>query len=643
MPTPKQFIEDVQLEGCKIFVGETNFTDDELTPDTLEAHLKAHGKQNRYINTGVRPDAPLVRISDTDVIKKNHIFFDFDLKTEHPEITEEEIKQKAEDFKNQLEGSPFENWRYIVFTGSGLHIHYFCEGVIENLDNRKVAAGYKKIMRELQKEVGEKADPACSNISRLVRLPGSWNSKGLTRERWGKPVKTEILHYQDTYCKFENIMEVGKKELEKEKKIAKEKAEESLGKFSSIENSAYVAINNIPISKLMASLKGWETNGRNFNSPGKTKLKACYVPEDENYLVDGGTDHILGPYEGYNCFTLVRHLECEGDNRATFEWFKKKFPDINDISRKEFKEHLEEQEVKKKQEEAQEKMKMGNVIEVFNRLKDFNFEFLKTGLRYADENKWLIRGAVTRIGAASSIGKSTFTYWLTHHLLKEGHKGVIISSEVQSPLVLANMLKVKNEWDFWDILKHESVPSEEDLEFYKNLWVFDSLTTKNKMKTIRPLAAEIKPDFVIIDFLQGIKPSEEGGSAYEKLTNYAFEVQSMAQELGASVIDLSQISNLDMKAVDAKTDPIDRLNLVNFKGSGDLYSSADVCLMLDRNKTADEDAEFNPNYFGIRMSKHKYMDTGYTFLKSSFETGRFTLAQSTGVNPETGWQETTTF
>jgi len=641
MPTIKQFVSDLQVPGCNVIVGDINTADDILTVDNLESHLKKFEGKNRYVVSGCDPSAGVVRVSDKDILQKNHIFFDFDLKSEHPSITLEEIKEVGANFITYLQDSPYANWRYIVFTGGGLHLHYFSKEPVTPSSNRAFAAGYKVMMREIEALVSEKADGKCSNIARLVRLPGSWNSKQLTFDRWGEAQPVEILHAQNVFFDFGPMEALGAAELEKQAEKAKQKAAELKDKFSTTEASTYNAINEIPISGLVCLLKGWETDGRNFWSPGTKKYKACFVPEGENFLVHGGTDH-LGSADGYNCFTFVQYVEGHNSNKETFEWFKKNYPAINDVSEREFQEILEKQHEERIHEEIVSVVPSGNVAAVFERLQNFNFEFLQTGLQYADTNKWLIRGAVTRIGAASSVGKSAFAYWLSHHLLQKGHKGVIISSEVQAPLVLANLLRTKNKWDFWEILHHEQVPSAEDLDFYKNLWVFDSLATKNSMETIKPLLHEIKPDFVVIDFLQGIKPSDEGSSGYEKLTNYAFEVQQMAQELEASVIDLSQISNSDIKDSNKKTDPTERLNLVNFKGSGDLYSSADVCLMLDRNKTADIDAEYGPDHFGVRMAKHKYMETGYVFLKSDFATGRFTLADSKEVDPETGWPMTLT-
>jgi hypothetical protein len=276
----------------------------------------------------------------------------------------------------------------------------------------------------------------------------------------------------------------------------------------------------------------------------------------------------------------------------------------------------------------------GNVLDVAYQLRDFNFSCLKTGLPYVDVRKLLLRGAITRVGAASSIGKSTFAYWLSLNLLQEGYRGMFFSTEVRSPLVLANFLKVKNAWSFDDIVNHRVAPSKDDLLSLGNLDIHDVLSFNNSLAELRDHLTRYQPDFVIIDFIQDIKATGIMGneSIYERLTRYAFEIQKIAQEFGCCIIDFSQISNLDGK-VAQQFRGLGRLNSLGFKGSGDLFSSADICLVLDRytpfdlKPKADEDDDDEPldySEFRIGVKKHKYGMADRFKIYVDLATGRFT-------------------
>jgi len=100
-------------------------------------------------------------------------------------------------------------------------------------------------------------------------------------------------------------------------------------------DSTYAAIQQIPIATVVCRIKGWETDGRNFWEPGNKKFKACFVPEGENFLVHGGTDHFPPDHEGYSCFELLKH-HYTLTNAKTFEVFKKTYPEIKEISKKEW-------------------------------------------------------------------------------------------------------------------------------------------------------------------------------------------------------------------------------------------------------------------------------------------------------------------
>lgn len=269
---------------------------------------------------------------------------------------------------------------------------------------------------------------------------------------------------------------------------------------------------------------------------------------------------------------------------------------------------------------------LGNIYDVWQALGSLKFEVLPTGKPVIDNQKLFIRGAVTRIGAFSNVGKSRFAYWITHEFLRQGHKGMIFSTEVVKPIVLANMLQIQKNWAFWDIVRHKVQPTKEDIKLYGDLGIYDSMDTLNRLDVVLEMVRRYKPDFFVVDFLQGMRPTDGSGDRYEMLTNYAFEIQRAAQEIGCSVIDLSQIPNDDAKRLHGTKDARKRRDAINFKGSGDLFSSADIALALDRFKEDefDEDEEgIDASEMRIWVKKHKYFPCGNLTLWCNLATGRF--------------------
>jgi len=291
----------------------------------------------------------------------------------------------------------------------------------------------------------------------------------------------------------------------------------------------------------------------------------------------------------------------------------------------------------------------GNTIDVLFELQKFDFTVLKTGLPYFDDRKLFIRGAITRIGAMSSIGKSTFAYWIAYHLLKQGRRGMIFSTEVPRPILLAHLLRLSAGYGFEDLMHHRIQPSVKDLIPFAYLDLHDNQTFENRLALIREEIARFRPEFVVIDFIQDIRSSEMGGndSLYDRLTKYAFEIQKMAQEFAVTIIDFSQISNLDAKSLKGQRG-MSRLNHINFKGSGDLFSSADVAIVLDRytpfdvKDTSDPDEvqeELDFTEFRIGVKKHKYSTAGTFKLSVDLKTGVFEDPHAGVVvkDKATGW------
>ena len=64
---------------------------------------------------------------------------------------------------------------------------------------------------------------------------------------------------------------------------------------------------------------------------------------------------------------------------------------------------------------------------------------------------------------------------------------------------------------------------------------------KRRWDEIKKMAQMDKPDVLFIDFIQNIKV--DGNNIYEKMSELAVEIQSLAIDNNIAIIDISQMSN----------------------------------------------------------------------------------------------------
>ena len=281
------------------------------------------------------------RNNDHDLCKKNSFFIDFDIRKyfrekEWNEISDEEIKDIWVDLWKYLKQNPkywFNQWRWIVFTGNGLHIHYIGDtmAVPDEITPKEYQAGVSKIYKAFYEYMGVpyfEPDWMCRNIGRVARLPWSINQKT------GKIV--EIIAEQEVKSILVSKIKqywVAQLELEKEYQelLAKKYALEARQKMMEWENRKEIeAILEYPVEALlMGSWKieiEWFANNKNFIDPRDKSYYGFYKANDGNYIVVWWST-TLAPYadgkDWLNPFDLVKWLYGL-DNKGVFNFFKNK-------------------------------------------------------------------------------------------------------------------------------------------------------------------------------------------------------------------------------------------------------------------------------------------------------------------------------
>jgi len=257
-----------------------------------------------------------------------------------------------------------------------------------------------------------------------------------------------------------------------------------------------------------------------------------------------------------------------------------------------------------------------HITNVFDELKEYDFEVINT-TPYFDQVKMFIRGAVTRIGAYSNMGKTKFANGVVCEMLKKGYTGIVFSVEVQREKVLSDLVSNLDNVDPWKVLKKLHTPTIATKKILEGLQIYDGRHGALYLANIRDyvIANKGNIDFIMIDFCQNIKDYQCSRDEYERLSNYALEVQQLAQQMDVCIIDLSQLANSSIKEDFKKT------GFIAYKGSGGLYASGDIGIQLIRDKIN------SPDILDVQVRKHKFYMTGDIQVKIDLAKSKFEYHQ----------------
>lgn len=594
----QQFFSDLVLPGCMIQFGTHNATlksAEKPTLDEIKSFIGNYGGgiNNLFFLAGVRADKALAfaRAKDTDILKKNYFYIDFDIRSKHPEYTDAmirgEIFQHVKDTL-QIVGKPFSEWRYIVFTGNGLHVYYFGE-TIENINLENWKYGVGDFFDHVDKAFGEEVDHACVNVARIARMPGAYNRKTVP------PKLAEILEFKDNRISLAEIIRRGAELAAEEKNKLQKKLEQMRAQFPD-SGDTYSEIQKIPVSKVVMLLMPWTlaADGRHFVEEGDRKAKACFVSDRGNFLVHGGTRYLPPNADGYSPFEVVKNW-LNLDNARTFDWFKARFPALQKTGRMMnvgiFSEPLPERP---------------NPRELYKTMRKESSKVLRMSAEL-DEYKFVNRGKVTRIGALWGTGKSKLAYYFVHMLLQSGYRGIVYSTEVTSAEVMNNLYCIILGCQPSDIEDGRVAVPEELFASYSNLDVYDVTHTKNFLSRMEQILkreydkAEAgmspKVDFIVIDYA-GMVASKSAGfmkDVFTWATRYGSELQEIANMYGVAILDIFQLGKEGMTDLNGEEH-----GYIPFVGGPALNASADVAVIIKRNKASNDNHQCT---IEIRKSK----------------------------------------
>lgn len=213
--------------------------------------------------------------------------------------------------------------------------------------------------------------------------------------------------------------------------------------------------------------------------------------------------------------------------------------------------------------------------------------------RITDMHQGIIEWKVYTIGAYSGQGKSTLSYEYASYFVEKKKKVLYFSVEVDAGLLLSYIARNYYKKSHSSIMKWET---KIDPNHFETLHLYDNV---RDLETISKIVMDEKPDFVFIDYAQGVRC--EWSWIYEKTTNYALSIQALAIESNATIFSLSQLNN------DSRNK---EWGDVTLKWSGDLFSASDVIITLSKEW----------NFTKIWLMKNKFWKKDSHFIEFNYET-----------------------
>ena len=298
------------------------------------------------------------RTKEDYIVAKSYFACDFDIRSyiyrkEGRVISQEELMAYLPKIEEWLQSDEsLKTYNAIVFSGNGFHVYWIWDPVYIDWEtySSAVTSVYDRIKSIFIDTPELYPDYATSNISRLLRLPWTWNKK----EKYGlPPIKVELLKFEDTNSPLiAKLKDIGARAKKKEKERIKEdlkrvKEFKPSWKEPKVDYWLYGPLgnrwwyeeinNNIRIWTLVSKYTGWKLadNWRNFISTRDWGHTWAYIIPEENVVVHMGTPHLSDHWRVYSPFAFIMEHWAEGDVRRTFAIAKELFPKLSVIREEE--------------------------------------------------------------------------------------------------------------------------------------------------------------------------------------------------------------------------------------------------------------------------------------------------------------------
>lgn len=264
--------------------------------------------------------------------------------------------------------------------------------------------------------------------------------------------------------------------------------------------------------------------------------------------------------------------------------------------------------------------------EFFDRMNDATPpDYLNLGIDALNRKVKISRGSFVVLGADSSVGKTAFSLQLAYNIATTGKRVCFFSYETSleasADRTIANTadarlsdIKAKN------ISEHVARRAMNEAERSGKIPLYIQESAGMTVDDLRADTLCGQYDVIFIDYVQ-LVPSKRDGSRYETVTDTSMRLHTMAQQLGVTVVALSQVTPPEP----GKNGKRRQLRKEDLRESRQLIQDAEAILMMDL-----EDPKDYRSQRILIVDKNKDGELGQVRLDFDAQHMRFTAANRSG-------------
>ena len=234
-----------------------------------------------------------------------------------------------------------------------------------------------------------------------------------------------------------------------------------------------------------------------------------------------------------------------------------------------------------------------------------------TGYKHIDDKTGgLLKGGISCWGAPPSTGKTAIAINVVENQIKTKNKIAFFSLEMSKEQIYNRMFSsllsipydgIKNK--YLDKEQQQKISqSVSDLYGKKQLYLFGDIYT---IEEISRRIYELKPDLVVVDFIQRVRTVEKMKDTRERINFLTAEFKWLAKKNNCHIMLLSQVSRQADKSGKPKPP-----RMSDLKESGNIEEDSDYIFMIFRPYVYEKSKDYTPEQTQLLIDKNKDGETG---------------------------------